>query len=64
MLFLTHCPVLLQTEIRKMAIFYVISSLQEMSLVVRDYLSPPKLVLSHLAYACLKSCCRMRNDVP
>lgn len=59
----THSPVLLQTELTKMVTLHVTSSLLEMSLAKGGYLSPPELVLNHLAYACLKSCCRMSYEV-
>lgn len=59
----SHSPVLLQTEVTKIVTSYVTSSMLEMSLAKGGYLSPPELVLNHLAYACLKSCCRVRYEV-
>lgn len=59
----TNFPVLLQAEVTKTVTLYVTSSLLEMSLAKGGYLSPPELVLNHLAYACSKSCCRMRYEV-
>lgn len=59
----SHSPVLLQTEVTKIVTSYVTGSMLEMSLAKGGYLSPPELVLNHLAYACLKSCCRVRYEV-
>lgn len=59
----THSPVLLQTEVTMTVTLHMTSSLLETSLAKGGYLSPPELVLNHLAYACLKSRCRVSYEV-
>lgn len=59
----THSLVLLQTEVTMTVTLHVTSSLLQTSLAKGGYLSPAELVLNHLAYACLKTCCRVSYEV-
>lgn len=59
----SHSPVLLQTIVTKIVASYVTSSMLEMSLAKGGCLPPPELVLNHLAYACLKTSCRVIYEV-